>query len=190
MTSQNLSIRAHQVAARLVLYVALGAAGPRLHAADPDKYYRDAFIDRAEANYEISRARCRQLKGNAADICHASARRDRDALKAEAEAYYAPDPQSLLKAVVTRAHGDFEVARETCQAKTGNERDVCLKDAEAVHVAAVADAKADRTAIEARLEAARATLKAQYAAARERCDAFSDARRDACLSEAKAHYAP
>ena len=150
----------------------------------------DAAIANAEAGYAVDRAACEQLGGNAEDICVAKAKARRSASKADAEADYRPTVDTITDSRIARADGEYEIARQKCDEQTGNDKDVCRKDAEALHTAKVAEAKAKGEGASAQLDANEKIRKAEYAAVKERCDAFSGERKDACLAEAKAHFDP
>jgi len=148
----------------------------------------DAALETADADYDVAKAKCDQLSGNPNDICVAAAKRERDTAKARAEAAYRPNVENVVDEMVTDADGEYKVAKQRCDARTGNEKDVCLKEAEAAHVRAVSGAKADGKAAEAQIDAAEDTREASYDVAKERCDTFSGDRKDACVAEARARY--
>ena len=106
---------------------------------------------------------------------------------------YANDPQKVqredeYKAAVAHADADYKAAKTTCGKLQGNDKDVCMKDAKAVHVAALEDAKAERKSGEAVASARDAKLEARYDAAKERCDALSGDAKEACIADAKLKY--
>ena len=91
------------------------------------------------------------------------------------------------------------MAKEKCDDLSGNQKDVCVKEAKAAHVKATADAKVDRVAAEkhnaatektaaARRDAAEDKRDADYKVAIEKCDSLSGPAKDACVSGAKAKY--
>ena len=110
-----------------------------------------------------------------------------------ATAVYANDPQKVqrddeYKAAVAYADADYKAAKTSCARLQGNDRDVCMKDAKAAHVAALEDAKAQRKSDEAVASARDAKLEARYDAAKERCEALSGNAKDACIADAKLKY--
>jgi len=82
---------------------------------------------------------------------------------------------------------------------SGNQKDVCVKEAKAAHAKAKADAKvakvdhkvsansAEKRA-DVRKEAREDTRDAQYKVAIEKCDVMSGAAKDQCVKDAKVHY--
>ena len=96
--------------------------------------------------------------------------------------------ENQYKAAVARADSDYDAAKDACKAKQGNDKDVCMKEAKAVHTKTVADAKAARTSKEATSDAHDKTVVAQYKVAKEKCDSLSGDAKDACVKEAKLRY--
>jgi hypothetical protein len=166
--------------------------------------------ERIAADYRSSEAACGSLSGNAKDICKAEAAGTDKVARAQLDAKFQPSPEANFKLSVARADKDFAVAKEKCDDKAGNVKDVCLKEAKAAAVTAKADAKAQmktananaqaaRTSAEANSEAgekgaaarknaASAKRDADYAVAKEKCDAFAGDAKSTCLSEAKARF--
>jgi len=62
--------------------------------------------------------------------------------KAELEYRYKPTNTTRYEARVARAQADYSAAKERCDDKAGNVKDVCLKEAKAAEITAKADAKA------------------------------------------------
>ncbi|AJC23350.2 hypothetical protein [Pandoraea pulmonicola] len=180
--------------------LATGAAGmlgaTTVGAADAgmkDRY--DAAQKSAEADYKAAVARCDDLKDNAKKVCVEDAKGNEKIAKANAEADYKQTPKARYDAAVAKADADYRVAKLRCDDKKGNEKDVCLKDAEAAKTKAYGDAKVMRTSREsskdtkaARQDANADANKAQYQAALERCDSLTGSTKDACVADAKARF--
>jgi hypothetical protein len=129
---------------------------------------------------------------------------------AELEAAYKPSPKAHYEARVAKADADFKVAKEKCNDKGGNIKDVCVKEADAAFTSAKADAKvqekttdattkanektveartdANKTVNDARKDATDDKTDAQYTVAKEKCNAFADAAKDLCLEDTKAKF--
>jgi hypothetical protein len=175
-----------------------GAAG----AADNTTMSRDAYKadkDKIEAQYKSDKAQCSSMSGNAKDVCQAEAKGKEKVAKAELEANYKHTDKARIDARVAKADADYDVAKEKCDDLKGNDKDVCVKQAKAMHTKAKADAKvakvdsktAHNTAekrAEARQEAREDTRDAQYKVAIEKCDAMSGAAKDQCVKDAKARF--
>lgn len=146
--------------------------------------------DRIEADSKAAREACGRLSGNARDICTAEARGKEKIALAELEAGRegGGGMGGKSKVAEARAEAAYEVAKEKCDDRAGNDKDVCMKDAKAAHTRAKADAQAARTSADARREAAGDKREAGYEAARERCDGMSGNAKDNCVNAAKARY--
>jgi len=161
-----------------------------------------AAKDTISADYKASKDKCNALAGNAKDICAKEAKGHEDVAKAELDARYKPSAKADYKARVARADADYAVAKEKCDDLSGNAKDVCLKDAKAVHVTAKENAKvseaqaqpADTPAAkgaavaEARKDAAAEKNEANYKAAKERCDTLQGDVKSKCVDDAKRMY--
>ena len=166
--------------------------------------------ERIAADFTAGKAACASLSGNARDICVLQAKGAERIARTELDAAYQPSVSSRYEARIARAESDYAVARERCDDSAGNVKDVCVKEAKALQVAAKADAKArmktadanavaneksaaarteaDNKAVAARKDADADTLDAQYSVAKEKCDAFAGAAKDYCLGQAKARF--
>ncbi|MBN4667797.1 hypothetical protein HUS70_19910 [Pandoraea nosoerga] len=180
--------------------LATGAAGllgtASANAADAaakDRY--DAAQKSAEADYKAAAARCDDLKDNAKKVCIEDAKGNEKIAKANAEADYRQTPKARYDAAIAKADADYRVAKLRCDDKKGNDKDVCLKDAEAAKTKAYGDAQVMRTSREsskdtraARQDANDDANKARYKAALERCDSLSGDSKDTCVADAKARF--
>lgn len=92
------------------------------------------------------------------------------------------------KATVEQADAQYKAAKTHCKTLSGNERDVCMKQAKADYKSAKADAKAQRKDSVAHAEAREDKMDARYAAEKEKCDTLSGAAKDDCVAAAKLKY--
>lgn len=193
------------------IIVAMGlifSAGMMAQTLSKDDY--QAAEAKIADQYKADKANCDAQSGNQQDICMAMAKGNKQVAKAELEARHEPSAKHDYDVVVAKAEADYAVASETCQNKSGNDQDVCVKEAKAVEARIKADAEAElkvsnanKTAskeytetgmkektemTEARQEAATEKLDANYAVAKEKCDALKDGEKDNCQDAAKAKY--
>ncbi len=162
------------------------------------------------AEYKSARVRCESLAGNAEDICDAEEKGKRNVSRAELEQNYTPTVKTRYNLHVAKAEADYAVAMQKCDDKGGNEADVCVKEAKANKVHAVADAqtemstskvnavaaeksteaneKAMEKSNDARKDATMEKRKADYAVAKEKCDALAGNAKDLCMSDAKMQF--
>lgn len=93
-----------------------------------------------------------------------------------------------MKARKVAADADYDVAKAKCDAKAGNEKDVCLKEAKAAQTKAKSEAEMKKDVGEARSEAREEKSDANYKVAIEKCDSLSGPAKDACIASAQSKY--
>jgi membrane-associated HD superfamily phosphohydrolase len=157
-------------------------------AASMSKEEYGAAKDRIEAQYKADRDACAPLKGNANDVCMEQAKAKEKLARAELAYSQSGKASDQNKVLVTRAETTYAVAKEMCDDKSGNDKDVCLKEAKAAESKALADAKASNQIGEARSEAADDKRDADYKVAIERCDALAGDAKSACVASAKSRF--
>jgi len=157
------------------------------HAAG-DKAAYDSAKASAKSTYEAAKAKCDALKDNAKDICVAEAKAARTRTDEQAEAAYKNTPKAREHAIDEIAEADYKVAKERCDDKTGNDKDVCVKVAKAAMTKAKADAKAKRVSTDAKTDASKEKREADYKVAIEKCDSLAGNAKDQCQRDAKARY--
>ena len=156
-------------------------------AADSKAEYNMAKTAAAD-NYKIARKACDALAGNPKDVCVAQARADRIKTDSEANARYRNTLRAVTAARKDIAGANYDVAKMQCNSRTGNEKDVCIKQAKAVLIAAKADANADKKVIEARTAARDEKTTALYKLEIEKCDALGGPSKDACVATTKQRF--
>jgi hypothetical protein len=170
-----------------VLAAAFTLATAGVNAATSQAEYQ-AELDRIKADYKAASERCKPLTGNAKDVCIAEAKAAERKAKANAEAKNKGTDKARQNAQIEAAEADYDVAKEKCDAKKGNDKDVCMKEAKAKLTSAKADVKANREVREARKDATEDKRDAQYKVAIEKCDAMKGDAKDACKAQAKAKF--
>lgn len=169
------------------------------HALAMTKAEYDTQKNRISADLKVNRGNCGSLKGNAKDICLSEAKGAEKVARAELEAQYKPGTRQTQEVAVSKADAAYETAKEKCDDLAGNPKDVCLKDAKALHVKAREEAKVAKATTEAsisrsasvneaRKEASSETREANYEAAKARCDTFAGNAKDTCQKDAKARF--
>jgi hypothetical protein len=136
------------IMSKLLLAALIGmlaiAVSPPAAALDTEAEYK-AAKEQADAAYNVARQKCNAMSGNAKDVCVAEARGEQKKAKAQAEAAYKRDEKSRYNARIAAAEADYEVAKEKCDARIGEAKDLCLKQAKAAETRAKASAKASRS---------------------------------------------
>ena len=186
MNSFKLSSLARAVAFCAGATLLAGSVG----AADTkgDKAGYDQAKASAKADYDTDKKACDSLSGNAKDICVAEAKAKRTRVDEKAEAAYKNTPKAREHAIHEIADADYKVAKERCDDKAGNEKDICVTEAKAVMTKAQADAKATQKGTEARIDASKDKRDAEYKVAAEKCDTLAGDAKSSCIASAKAHF--
>ena len=162
--------------------------GNALAAMKGDKGTYDQAKTSAKATYDTDKKACDAMSGNAKDICVAEAKAKRVKTDENAEAAYKNTPKAREHAIHEGAEADYKVAKERCDDKAGNDKDVCIKEAKAMMTRTVADARATKKGTEARMDANKDKRDADYKVAAEKCDAMSGDPKAACVADAKARF--
>jgi hypothetical protein len=148
----------------------------------------EAGKSRISADYKVDRAACDSLQHNDKDVCVEQAKGKEKVAKAELEHDYSGKESDWVKVLKTRAETTYSVAKEKCDDLKGNDKDVCVKEAKAAKVSAMADAKAGKKIHDARADAADDKRDADYKVATEKCDAMSGDAKSSCIATAKANF--
>ena len=128
------------------------------------------------------------MAANAKDICVEQANGKEKVARAELEAGHSGTVANRNKMQVVKAETAYAVAKEKCDDLAGNVKDVCVKEAKAVEVKALADAKLRKQIGEASADASTDKRDADYKVAAEKCDAMAGDAKSGCLSAAKAKF--
>ena len=120
--------------AAVVLGLTLSNSAPAdetSHAAkrDADAKY-DQSVKQIKADYKAARAKCNNLGGNDKDVCVKEAKANETSALADAKAAK-KSTDVHAEANADKREAEFKVAKEKCDALSGNSKDVCEKEAEA-----------------------------------------------------------
>lgn len=170
------------------LIVAALMALPMAQAATMDKAQYGAAKDRISADYKTEKAACGPMSGNAKDICVEEAKGKEKVARADLEFGYTGKPADQNKLLKVKAETTYAVAKEKCDDKAGNDKDVCRKEAKALEVRALADAKMGKQIGEAKKDAVEDKTDANYKVAAEKCDALTGDAKSSCVTAAKARF--
>ena len=132
---------------------------------------------RADADYNTSRASCKDFSGNDRDVCVQKAKAARSNAKAEAKSNFEGTGEAKLEARGEFIAAEYKFEKEKCDSLSGDAKDVC-----------VADVKATYAKENAALEAREKSMAAEFEVAEERCSTLSGSARRACLNEAKVKF--
>ena len=165
-----------------LLSIGLAQAATMSHAD-----YR-AEKTRIGTDYKADKSACGSQSGNARDICVESAKGKEKVARAELEFAYTGKLRDQDKLAVAKAESAYDVAKERCDDKAGNDKDVCVKEAKATKVKALADVKLAKKIDSAQTAADQTRRKADYKVASEKCDALAGDAKSSCIAAAKASY--
>ena len=170
-----------------IVFAALLAL-PLAQAATMSKPDYKAAKTRIGADYKADKAACASFSANAKDVCIEQAKAKEKVSRAELEYGYTAKPADQTKILVAKAETIYSVAKEKCDDKAGNDKDVCVQEAKSVEVKALADAKMGKQIGEAKTDASDAKRDADYKVAAEKCDALTGDAKGACIVSAKARF--
>lgn len=168
------------VAALLSLSVAQAATLTK------DEYKADNT--RISADYKVDKKACDALNANAKDVCVQEAKAKEKVARAELKYSYTGKASDQTQVFVAKAKSAYAVVKEKCDDQAGNAKDVCVKEAKAVEVRALADAKLGKKIDEASKEAATDKNDANYKVAIEKCDALAGDVKSNCVAAAKVTF--
>jgi dsDNA-specific endonuclease/ATPase MutS2 len=173
---------------QLSLMLAGLLALPLAQAAGMSKADYDSAKTRIGADNKAEHKVCAPMTANAKDVCKEQADAKHKVARAELEYGYSGKPADKNKVLVAKAESTYAVAKEKCDDLAGNGKDVCIKEAKAVEVKALADAKMADKIGEARSDASDTKRDADYKVANEKCDALAGEAKNSCVSAAKTAF--
>lgn len=144
--------------------------------------------DRVSAEYKAEKAACATFSGNQKDICREQAKGKEKVARAELDYNLTGSAKDAKNLAVVKADADYAVAKEMCDDKAGNSKDVCVAEAKATHTKALADVKLTEKLGEARKDAVNDKMDANYKVAAEKCDALAGDAKAACIADAKMRF--
>ena len=166
-----------------ILALSAGQAMAAMTKAD----YKAGKTD-ISATYKADKAACASMTANAKDVCIEEAKAKEKVAKAEHEYAYSNKPADMTKVATAKAQSAYAVAKEKCDDQAGNAKDVCVKEAKAIEVKALADAKMVKKVGEAKTDAKQDKRDADYKVAAEKCDSMAGDAKASCMANAKAKF--
>ena len=144
--------------------------------------------DRISADYKTEKSMCAKFSGNEKDVCMEQAKGKEKVARAELTHKDTGTQNDANKHAVAKADATYNVAKEMCDDKAGNAKDVCVTEAKSTHVKALADAKMNKKVGEAKKDSAEDKRDADYKLAAEKCDSLAGEAKTSCVSAAKARF--
>jgi hyperosmotically inducible protein len=109
--------------------------------ADQTKAAYYAAGDKAAADYMNAHALCETLDADTQPVCIEEAKLVQTRAKGMAELQYRNDARTRQKVNINIANAEYRVAEARCQSRPANEKEVCIRQANALRSVAVANAK-------------------------------------------------
>ncbi|SEK26022.1 hypothetical protein SAMN05216359_101214 [Roseateles sp. YR242] len=157
-------------------------------AANFSKSVYDGAKDDIKKTYKVDKDACDKLSGNAKDICVEEAKGREKVALAQLEYNYSGSSKDETKVVEARYEARYDIAKERCDDRSGDAKDVCTREAKTAYEKAKADTKMNKKVAEAVDDAEEARVKADYKLASEKCSTLAGDAKDVCVNSAKARY--
>lgn len=170
--------------AALALFATTGAFA----AGTMSKAEMNSAKDRIAADYKAEKAMCDKFSSNEKDVCLEQAKGKERVARAELTWKDTGLAKDANKLAVAKADANYEVAKEMCDDKAGNVKDVCVTEAKATHTKALSEAKMDKKIVSAVKDTAEDKRDADYKVAAEKCDSLAGEAKASCVSAAKARF--
>ncbi len=148
----------------------------------------EATKSKISAQEKTDKKACGSLSGNAKDICVEEAKGKESVAKAQLEYDYSGKPADWNKVMTAQADAAYAIAKEKCDDKAGNVKDVCVQEAKAEHTKAQADIKLGKQVGKANVAAHEDKVDADYKVAVEKCDALAGDAKSSCVAAAKTKF--
>ena len=168
------------------LFAIAGSSGLAQAALSNSTY--GAAKEELKVAYKTEREACDNLTGNPKELCVETANGREKVALAHLQAQRTGSPKDMTKVAEARYEARFDIAKLGCENRTGNEKDVCVKQAKAELEKAKADVKMKKEIRDARNDAEETKMKADYKVAAERCEGLAGDAKSACQASAKARY--
>ena len=175
-------------ASTALIAAALSLCAGMAQAANFSKSVYDGAKDDIKKTYKVEKDACDKLSGNAKDICVKEAKGREDVALAQLEYNYSGNAKDEAKLIEKRYQPRYEVAKERCEDRTGDGKDVCEREAKTAYEKAKAELKMNKKVAAAVDDAEDARVKADYKLASEKCCTLSGDAKDVCVNSAKARY--
>ena len=148
----------------------------------------NAAKTRISSENKADKTMCKQLAGNAKDICNAEANAKEKIAKAELTYSYTAKTADKVKISTVRADATYAIAKERCDDLAGNPKATCNTEAKAFHTKTLADIKMGKQINEARVDDAQTKLDADYKVATQKCASLADEAKSSCVAAAKTKF--
>jgi hypothetical protein len=143
---------------------------------------------RIGADFKAEKAACSPMSGNSQDVCVEEAKAREKVALAELEFAHTGSVKDSNKVIVAKAESAYAVAKEKCDDKSGNDKDLCVKEAKAIETKTLADVKLSKKIDAAVKDDVQTKRDADYKVSIEKCDAMAGDAKSNCVASAKASF--
>jgi hypothetical protein len=172
----------------LVAIVASLALSTQALAQSISKADYSAAKTRISSENKADKAMCKQLAGNAKDICIEEANAKEKVAKAELTYSYTAKTTDQVKISTVKADATYAIAKEKCDDLSGVPKTTCRTEAKAIHTKTLADIKMGKQISAAKTDDAQTKLDADYKVATQKCAVLADDAKASCVTAAKAKF--
>jgi hypothetical protein len=143
---------------------------------------------RLSSGYKADKVICKQMAGNAQDICIEEAKAKEKIAKAELAFAYTAKTSDQVNISTVKADTSYAVAKEKCDDLSGIPKTTCRTDAKAIHTKTLADIKMGKQINAAKIDDAQTKIDADYKVATQNCAALTEPAKADCVSAAKMKF--
>lgn len=186
-------MRASSIRPALLGLALVAFAGVAHTAAEGSKAAYEQAIRSSDAEYKVARTRCdahTDKRNHLKDICVEEAKAQQKRARALATFQRDGTVEAEKNARDAYAEADYAVAKAKCERVSGDQADLCVKEAKAVRDTAKNQADFRQKVLEARQDAIEKQQKTGYQLALEKCGQLSGNAEDVCKAKARADYQP
>ena len=147
-----------------------------------------AAKSRISSEYKADKVICKQLAGNAKDVCIEEGQAKEKIAQAELTFSYTAKASDRVKISTVKADTSYAVAKEKCDDLSGVPKTTCRTNAKATHAKTLADIKMGKEINAAKVDDAQTKLDADYKVATQKCAALADDAKSSCVAAAKTKF--
>lgn len=148
----------------------------------------NAAKTRISSEYKADKTICKQLAGNAKDICIEEGQAKEKVAQAELTFSYTAKTSDKVKISTIKADTSYAVAKEKCDDLSGIPKTTCTTNAKATHTKTLADIKMGKEINDAKVDDAKTKLDADYKVATQNCATLAEEAKSSCVSAAKMKF--
>jgi transcriptional regulator len=164
------------------------AMSTQVSAQSMSKAEYSAAKTRISSEYKADKLICKQLAGNARDICIEEGQAKEKVAQAELTFGYTAKISDQVKISTVKADTLYAVAKEKCDDLAGVPKTTCRTNAKATHTKTLADIKMGKEISAAKADDIQSKKDADYKVATQNCAALADEAKSNCVSAAKMKF--